>query len=66
MSETLGYVPGRFKVIRHVREVFSCRTCETTVQVVLWLGSIFRPFSGPRLVLALLPGKNGGNGVVPY
>lgn len=32
VTETLDYVPGRFKVIRHVREAFSCRTCETMVQ----------------------------------
>src|SRR5271157_2840460 len=25
VTETLDYVPGRFKVIRHVREAFSCR-----------------------------------------
>ena len=32
VTETLDYVPGRFKVVRHVREAFSCRFCETVVQ----------------------------------
>jgi hypothetical protein len=28
-TEVLDYVPGRFRVIRHVRPRFSCRACET-------------------------------------
>ena len=31
VTETLDYVPGRFKVIRHIREKLSCRTCDTVV-----------------------------------
>src|SRR6201990_261557 len=31
VSETLDYVPGRFKVIRHIREQLSCRVCDTVV-----------------------------------
>jgi transposase len=31
ITETLDYVPGRFKVIRHIREKFSCRACDTVV-----------------------------------
>jgi hypothetical protein len=31
LTETLDYVPGRFKVIRHVRAKLSCRTCDTVV-----------------------------------
>src|SRR5437764_1753530 len=31
IPETLDYVPGRFKVIRHIREKLSCRTCDTIV-----------------------------------
>jgi hypothetical protein len=27
VSETLDYVPGRFKVVRHIREKLSCRVC---------------------------------------
>ena len=29
VTEVLDYVPASFKVIRHVRPKFSCRTCET-------------------------------------
>jgi hypothetical protein len=32
VSETLEYVPGRFKVIRTVRPKLSCRCCETIHQ----------------------------------
>ena len=32
VSEVLDYVPGRFRVIRHVRPALSCRSCETMVQ----------------------------------
>ena len=31
VSETLDYVPGRFKVSRHLREKLSCRTCDTVI-----------------------------------
>ena len=31
ITETLDYVPGRFKVIRHIREKLSCRVCDTVV-----------------------------------
>jgi hypothetical protein len=31
VTETLGYVPGRFKVVRHIREKLSCRACDTVV-----------------------------------
>jgi transposase len=30
-TETLDYVPGRFKVICHIREKLSCRACDTVV-----------------------------------
>ena len=30
-TETLDYVPGRFKVVRHIREKLSCRACDTVV-----------------------------------
>ena len=29
VSETFDYVPGRFKVVRHIREKLSCRACAT-------------------------------------
>lgn len=31
VTETLDYVPGRFKVIRHVRAKLACRACDTVV-----------------------------------
>ena len=31
ITETLDYVPGRFKVIRHIRAKLSCRACDTVV-----------------------------------
>jgi transposase len=31
ITETLDYVPGHFKVIRHIREKLSCRACDTVV-----------------------------------
>jgi len=31
VTETLDYVPGRFKVVRHTREKRSCRACDTVV-----------------------------------
>src|SRR5437588_4024500 len=31
ITETLDYVPGRFKVNRHIREKLSCRACDTVV-----------------------------------
>jgi hypothetical protein len=30
LTETLDYVPGRFKVIRHIRAKLSCRACDTS------------------------------------
>jgi hypothetical protein len=33
VSEVLDYVPARFKVIRHVRPRFACRTCESVHQM---------------------------------
>ena len=32
VTEVLDYVPGAFRVIRHVRPKFSCRSCETIAQ----------------------------------
>src|SRR6516225_10240085 len=31
VTETLDYVPGRFKVVRHLREKLSCRVCDMVV-----------------------------------
>jgi len=31
-TEILDYIPGGFRVVRHVRPKFSCRSCETIIQ----------------------------------
>src|SRR5438046_2067527 len=31
ITETLDYVPGCFKVIRHIREKLSCRSCDNVI-----------------------------------
>jgi zinc-finger binding domain of transposase IS66/Transposase C of IS166 homeodomain len=31
VTETLDYVPGRFRVVRHIREKLSCRACDTVI-----------------------------------
>jgi transposase len=49
-TETLDYVPGRFKVIRHVREAFSCRACETVVQAPAPYHPICRGRAGAGLL----------------
>jgi transposase len=33
VSEVLDYIPGRFEIIRHIRPAFSCRVCESMVQM---------------------------------
>jgi hypothetical protein len=33
VSEVLDYIPGHFKIIRHIRPAFSCRVCESMVQM---------------------------------
>jgi len=32
VTETLELIPRQWKVIQHVREKFSCRTCEAITQ----------------------------------
>jgi hypothetical protein len=50
VTETLDYVPGRFKVVRHVRGAFSCRLCETVVQAPAPNHAIARGRAGPALL----------------
>ena len=50
VTESLDYVPGRFKVVRHVREAFSCRTCESVVQAPAPHHAIARGRAGPGLL----------------
>ena len=57
VTETLDYVPGRFKVIRHVREAFSCRACETVVQAPAPFHAIARGRAGPGLLAHIMVAK---------
>lgn len=57
MTETLDYVPGRFKVIRHVREAFSCRFCETVVHTPAPNHTIARGRAGPSLLAHIVVSK---------
>jgi transposase len=57
VTETLDYVPGRFKVVRHVREAFSCRDCETVVQAPAPNHAIARGRAGPALLAHIMVSK---------
>jgi transposase len=60
-SEVLEYVPGHFKVIRHVRPKLSCRCCETIHQAPSPELPIDRGRPGPGLLAHLLVGKYGAH-----
>lgn len=57
VTETLDYVPGRFKVVRHVREAFSCRACETVVQTPAPNHAIARGRAGSGLLAHIMVSK---------
>lgn len=57
VTETLDYVPGRFKVVRHVREAFSCRICETVVQTPAPHHPIARGRAGAGLLAHIVVSK---------
>jgi transposase len=57
VTETLDYVPGRFKVVRHVREAFSCRLCETVLQTPAPYHTIARGRAGPGLLAHIMVSK---------
>ena len=57
VSETLEYVPGRFKVIRTVRPKMSCRCCETIHQAPAPSMPIERGRPGPGLLAHVLVSK---------
>jgi transposase len=57
VSEVLAYVPGRFKVIRHVRPKLACRSCQRIVQVEVPSRPIARSFAGPGLLAHILTAK---------
>jgi transposase len=57
VTETLEHVPGRFKVIRHVRDKFSCRGCDTVIQAAAPNHAIARGRAGPGLLAHIIVSK---------
>jgi transposase len=57
VTEVLEIVPARFKVIRHIRPKFSCRSCETITQAPMPSLPIERGRPGPGLLAHVLVGK---------
>jgi transposase len=57
ITETLDYVPGRFKVIRHIREKLSCRTCDTIVAAPAPDHAIVRGRAGAGLLAHIAVSK---------
>ena len=59
VTETLEAVPRQWKVIQHVREKFSCRSCETISQPPAPFHPIARGRAGPGLLAHVLFAKYG-------
>jgi transposase len=59
VTETLELIPRQWKVIAHVREKFSCRSCETITQPPAPSHPIARGRAGPRLLAHILFAKYG-------
>jgi transposase len=59
VTETLEHVPASWKVIQHVREKFSCRSCETIAQTPAPSHPIARGRAGPSLLAHILFCKYG-------
>ena len=59
VTETLELIPRQWKVIQHVREKFSCRTCEAISQPPAPLHPIARGRAGPKLLAHILVAKYG-------
>lgn len=57
--EMLECVPRRWKVVEHVREKFSCRTCESITQPPAPSHPISRGRAGPNLLALILAAKYG-------
>src|SRR5690606_21960025 len=57
VSEVLDYVPGRFRVIRHVRRKLSCGKCEKIVQAAAASRPIAKGLAGPGLLAHVLVSK---------
>ena len=59
ITETLEVIPRQWKVIQHVREKFSCRSCETITQPPAPSHPIARGRAGPGLLAHILFSKYG-------
>ena len=59
VTETLELVPRQWKVIQHVREKFSCRSCEAITQPPAPSHPIARGRAGPALLAHVLFAKYG-------
>ena len=57
VTEVLEYVPGSFRVIRHVRPKLSCRCCEGIAQAPVPSLPIERGLAGPGLLAHVLVAK---------
>ena len=57
VTEVLDWVPGRFRVVRHVRPKCSCRLCEAICQAPAPSLPIRRGRAGPGLLAHVLVGK---------
>src|ERR1700760_1930111 len=57
VTEILDYVPGTFRVIRHVRPKLSCRTCETITQAPAPSLPVRRGRAGAGLLAHVLVAK---------
>jgi transposase len=57
VTKTLDVVPRKWFVTEHVREKFSCRSCETIMQPPAPFHAIARGFAGPSLLAMILVEK---------
>jgi len=59
VTETLELIPRQWKVVQHVREKFSCRSCEAITQPPAPSHPIARGRAGPGLLAHILFAKYG-------
>jgi transposase len=57
VTETLDYLPGRVKVVRHIREKRSCRVCDTVVAAPAPDHAIARGRAGAGLLAHIVVSK---------
>src|SRR3989440_8033475 len=57
ITETLDYVPGRFTVIRHIREKLCCKSCDTVVAAPAPDHAIARGRAGAGLLAHIVVSK---------